>query len=140
MILPLQNGHAAGRATTSASLESRISFVSSSECKNPERAALPCELRWMRRAVFGEPLGAHPPKIGWIGAPGSTHLVEHHRAAGGDESCDGEQHGLDAAGTRRVIASIVPDRAAFVCAVVHICTRSFRGAPDFGISLTAVTG
>jgi hypothetical protein len=63
-------------------------------------AALPCELRWMRRAVFGEPLGAHPPKIGWIGAPGSTHLVERHRATSGDDNCDGEQHGLDAAGTR----------------------------------------
>jgi hypothetical protein len=83
----------------------------------------------MGRAVFGEPLGAHPPKIDWIDAPGSTHLVENHRATGGDESCDGEQHGFDAAGTRRVMASIVPDRAAVVCAVVHICTRSFRGAP-----------
>lgn len=55
----------------------------------------------MRRAVFGEPLLAHPPKIGWIDAPGSTRLVEHHRAHGGDESGDGEQHGLDAAGSRR---------------------------------------
>ena len=84
------------------------------------------ELPLMRRAVFGEPLLAHPPKIGCIDAPGSTRLVDHQRANACDENGDGEQHGLDAAGTRRVIASIVPHRAAAVCAVVHI---PFRGAP-----------
>jgi hypothetical protein len=52
----------------------------------------------MRRAVFGEPLLAHPPKIGLIDAPGNTRLVEHHRATGCDENCESEQHGLDAAG------------------------------------------
>src|SRR4029453_9739234 len=93
----------------------------------------PCELRRMRRAVFGEPLLAHPPKIGWIDAPDSTHLVEHHRATGGNENCDGDEHSLDAAGTRRVIASIVPDRAAVVCAVVHIRTRSFRRRPTIAV-------
>jgi hypothetical protein len=82
-----------------------------------------CELRWIRRAMFGEPLRAHPPKIGGIDAPASAHLVKHHRATGGDENCDGEQHGLDAASNRRMIASIVPDPAAIVCAVVHICDR-----------------
>ena len=54
----------------------------------------------MRRAVFGEPLHAHPPKIGWIDAPGNTRLVEHERATGCDEDCDSEPHGLGAAGTR----------------------------------------
>jgi hypothetical protein len=54
----------------------------------------------MRRAVFGEPLRAHPPKIGWIDAPDNTRPVEHQRATGCDENGDSEQHGLDAAGTR----------------------------------------
>jgi hypothetical protein len=84
----------------------------------------PWELRWMRRAVFGEPLRAHPPEIGWVDAPGNTRLVEDQRDTGCDENCDGDQHDLDAAGTPTVIASIVPDRAARVCAVMHICIRS----------------
>jgi hypothetical protein len=78
----------------------------------------------MRRAVFGQPMRAQPPEIGWIDVPGNMRLVEHQRATGCDENCDGEHHGLDAAGTRLLPASIVPDRAAIVCAIVHICTRS----------------
>ena len=81
----------------------------------------------MRRAVFGEPLRAHPPKIGGVDAPGNTHLVKHQRATGCEENCDSEQHGLDATGTRALIVSIVPDRAALVCAIKHIYL--FRGAP-----------
>jgi hypothetical protein len=42
-------------------------------------------LRQMGRPMFGEPLGAHPPKIG---APGNTRLVDQR---GTDrESCDSE--------------------------------------------------
>jgi hypothetical protein len=51
-------------------------------------------LRLMRRAVFGEPLRAHPPEIGWTNAPGNTHLVEHQRHAGYDENSDCEEHGF----------------------------------------------
>ena len=58
------------------------------------------ELGWMRRAVFGEPLRAHAPKIGWIDAPASTRLVEHQRATGCDEKRESEQHGPEAARTR----------------------------------------
>lgn len=55
----------------------------------------------MRGAVFGEPLRAHPAKIGLIDAPGNTCVVEQQRATGCDENCDHGEHGLDAAGTRR---------------------------------------
>lgn len=81
----------------------------------------------MRRAVFGEPLRAHPPEIGLVGAPGNARLVDHQRDTDCDENRDGQQHGLGPAGTRAVIASIVPDPAARVCAVVHTCT-GFEGA------------
>jgi hypothetical protein len=37
MILPLQNGHTAGRATPSANRESGIMWVLFSGCRNPER-------------------------------------------------------------------------------------------------------
>ena len=76
----------------------------------------------MRRAVFGEPLRAHPPEIGWTNAPGNTQPGEHQRHTGYDENSACEQHGLEAAGTRPVMASIIPDRAALVCAVMHIRT------------------
>jgi hypothetical protein len=58
----------------------------------------------MRRAVFGEPLLAHPPKIGWIDAPGSARFVDEQHATDCDEKCDSEQHGLEAPGPRAVIA------------------------------------
>jgi hypothetical protein len=98
-------------------------------------------LRWVRRAVFGEPLRAHPAKIGWIDAPGNACVVKRQRANGCDENCDSEQHGLDAAGHSPAIAVIVPDRAAIVCAVMHICTRS--EVPDtvqYGTAAPAARG
>ena len=53
----------------------------------------------MRRAVFGEPLRAHPAEIGPVNAPGNTRLLDQQRATDGDENGDGvEQHG-DAAGS-----------------------------------------
>jgi hypothetical protein len=85
-------------------------------------------LRKMRRAVFGEPLRAHPPEIGSVGAPGNARLVDHQRDTDCDENRDGQQHGLGPPGTRAVITSIVPDPAARVCAVVHTCTGWFEGA------------
>ena len=55
----------------------------------------------MRGAVFGEPLRAHPAKIGLINAPGNTCVVEQQRATGCDENCDHGEHGLDAAALGR---------------------------------------
>ena len=93
----------------------------------------------MRRAVFGEPLCAHPPEIGLGAVPGNARVVDDQRGTDGDEKRDGEQHGRDAAGTRAVMASIIPDRAARVCAVLHICARSEgasdSGSPSSGVSL-----
>jgi len=93
----------------------------------------------MRRAVFGEPLLAHPPKIIWIDAPGSTRLVEHHRANGDDESGDGDQHGLHAAGARRVLP-----RSSYIEPVlsVRLCT-SRSEAPStvqFGTAVLVAAG
>ena len=47
---------------------------------------VPCELGRMRRAVFGEPLRAHPAKIGRIDAPGNACVIEQHGATGGNEN------------------------------------------------------
>ena len=85
----------------------------------------------MRRAVFGEPLRAHPPEIGLVGTPGSARPVDEQRATDCDENCDGEQHGLDAAGSRAAMPTIVPDQEARGCPVLHICTKSKApGASD----------
>ena len=81
----------------------------------------------MGRAVFGEPLRAHRPEIGLVGAPGNARPIDHQRDTDCDENHDGQQHGLGPAGTRAVIAAIVPDPATCVCAVVHTCT-GFEGA------------
>ena len=78
----------------------------------------------MRRAVFGEPLRAHPPEIGLVGAPGSARPVDDQRATDCDENRNGEQHGLEAAGSRAAIPTIVPDQEARGCPVLHICTKS----------------
>ena len=92
----------------------------------------------MRRAVFGEPLRAHPPEIGWIDAPAITRFVEHQRAKRGNENGDDVEHGLGAAATRPVPAAIVPDRAAIVCAVMHIrgmigCVAQTPSRPAAGL-------
>ena len=78
----------------------------------------------MRRAVFGEPLRAHPPEIGLVGAPGSARPVDDQRATACDENRNGEQHGLEAAGSRAAIRTIVPDQEARGCPVLHIYTKS----------------
>ena len=107
-------------------------------CSRVNNRAMP-GLRRMRRAVFGDPLRAHPPEIALGATPGNSRLVDDQRGTDCDESCDGEPHGRDASALAPVMASIVPDRAARVCAVMHICARSEgasdSGPPSSGVSL-----
>jgi hypothetical protein len=106
IILPLQNGHIAGRATISVCMTYAGGFSTLRLFKSaqPCRRANPCSpsagssgttpcLRRMRRSVFGDPLRAHPPEISLGVAPGNAGLVDDHRGTECDEHCDSEQHG-----------------------------------------------
>jgi CRP/FNR family transcriptional regulator, cyclic AMP receptor protein len=85
----------------------------------------------MRRAVFGEPLLAHPPEIGLVDTPGNMRLVEDQRATCCDENCQSEQHGLDAVAFA-VIPSIVPDEGrSRLSRYAHLHkVRKAPGGPD----------
>ena len=73
--------------------------------------------------MLGEPLRAHPAKIGRLDAGGRPGVVEDHGATSGNENGQSEQqHGLDETGPP-VRVMMVPNGGALVCALLHISPR-----------------
>ena len=128
MILPLQDGHIAGRATISVCMTHAGGFspLRLFKSEQPSRCLAydGCDERCS--AIH---CGLIHPRLPWAPRPAARALWMIHAALAATRTAMGNHIVMMRQALAPVMASIVPDRAARVCAVVHICAR-FEGASE----------
>ena len=138
MILPLQNGHSVGRGTISDCMTHAGGFSTRRLFKSEQPSPCRAYDRRDERCSAIHCALIHP-RLPWAPCSTARALWMISAALSATRTAMVNHMVVMRRALAPVMASIVPDRAARVCMVVHICARSEAasdsGPPSSGVSL-----